>query len=30
MIRPFLLRKCVLHKTCNVLHKTVFSVLVTC
>lgn len=30
LIRPFLLRKCVLHKTCNVLHKTVFSVLVTC
>ena len=30
LIRPFLLQKCVLHKTCNVLHKTVFSVLVTC
>lgn len=26
----FFIAKCVLHKTCNVLHKTVFSVLVTC
>ena len=26
----FLLQKCVLRKTCNVLHKTRFSVLVTC
>lgn len=23
-------KKCVLHKTCNVLHKTAFPVLVTC
>nr|DAV18373.1 MAG TPA: hypothetical protein [Caudoviricetes sp.] len=30
MIRPFFIAKCVLHKTINVLHKTRFSVLVTC